>query len=131
MLKKNILSLFISFIILANFVGAGPLYEEISNDLNQFTYQISDKTCNSFYYPFLIRYLNGFTLEIITDDTDEHFYMVLKEDNCKLNLEFTDGENIKTDILVQGNYENKNFSLKSKTFRGMLMYQKANEELRL
>lgn len=130
MLKKNILFIF-SFIILVNLVNAGPLYDEVSDNLNQLTYQVSDKTCNSFYYPFLVRYLNDFTFEIITDDTNEHFYMVVKENNCRLNLEFVNGENIKADILVEGTYENKDFSYISKTFRGMLMHQKAVKELKL
>lgn len=117
-------------VLLLGFVSASAK-EQIREEVPPF--KVSDEVCSSFLYKnFYKSYLNGFSVEVLTtnEDVEEHFYVILKEDNCKWDYTFYDSYERRPDITVSGDLNNKEqLVLKSNTLRGLIIKNKVEREI--
>lgn len=116
--SKRILFVIFSLIFIISFGSASFLEEEIKAKINQYSYPVPKVLCHTFYYPILKNFYKDFKVEVKTTDTNENFFLVVKENGCQLTTEFIDKTN--PDILIEASYETKDYLIKPKSFRGFL-----------
>lgn len=94
--------------------------------------KVSDEVCSSFMYKsFYKNYLDGFSVEVLVpDDSKEHFYVVLKEDNCAWDYTFYDSYTKRPDVTLSGSLDNREeITIKANTFRGWVIKNRVEKEI--
>ena len=116
---KKIITIFLS-IILLSFVSAS-LQQDFTERTMQLELNISEDECSSFEYKLMSRYIKDFVFEIKTTDTNEHFYIIIKENNCSWFVDVIEEYESKADITIIGNMLESELvveEIKANTLRG-------------
>ena len=125
--KKAIAIILLLVLLLSTiaFISAGPFQDELNTRIDSYTYPVPDKICRAFYCPFLKGFYKDFVIEVKTEDTNEDFFIVVKESNCRLKGEFI--EKTRPDVLLSANSETGSYVIHPKTFKGMLARNRFQE----
>ena len=93
---------------------------------------VSEEECKSFLYSLVLKIIKDFTFEVITYDTEEHFYMTIREKDCRLSYEISN-EYLRPDVTVSFNYlsEDRDPKIKYHTLKGFLLYRLVKDEINI
>lgn len=105
---KKIFMMFMMFMIgmfLLNLASAS--LQDTFIESSQETVQLTSEECSSIEYKLFSPFLRDFAFEIKTFDTNEHFFMVLREKNCLWYFEILEEIERKADITIIGSVLNE------------------------
>jgi len=91
---------------------------------------VPEEECNSLLYSIVLKIIKDFTFEVITYDTEEHFYITLLEDDCKWSYEVLSEYSQRPDVTVYFNYLSEDGVAKVKyhTLKGFLLYRLVKDD---
>jgi len=92
---------------------------------------VSEEGCGSLLYSIVLKIIKDFTFEVITYDTEEHFYITLLENDCKWSYEVLSEYSQHPDVTVYFNYldEDGVAKIKYHTLKGFLLYRLVKDEI--
>ena len=92
---------------------------------------VSEEECKSLLYSTILKIFKDFTFEVITYDTEEHFYITLLENDCKWSYEILSEYSQRPDVTVYFNYLSEEGIVKVKyhTLKGFFLYNLVKNEI--
>lgn len=125
-MQKRLLLFIVASFLLINYVSAGMydfVYEQ--SKLEENTFAVEDEVCSSLQYKLFSNFVKDFVFETESKNTDEHFYLIIRDNDCELSFEVTKETDLKPDIFITGNWDEEETYLedremKIKSFKGLL-----------
>lgn len=103
---KKIFMVFVVGMFLLNLASAS-LQDTFIIESSQETIQLTNEECSSIEYKLFSPFLRDFAFEIKTLDTNEQFFMVLREKDCLWYFEILEEIESKADITIIGSVLNE------------------------
>ena len=122
-----ILSLFLISLVGASF------QDEVIKQAGENKYTVPTEYCSTLKYKFYTRYLRDFIFEVKVINTDENFFIIIRENNCTWNVDILNEINKKPDILITGEYTGddglylENEKIQAKSLKGFFLSRIADD----
>ena len=121
---KKIFTILLVGLFLLGLVSAS-LQSDFINETSQNKVQLTEEECSSIEYKIFSPFLKNFIFEIKTLDTNEHFFLILKEKDCLWYIEVLEEIESEADITITGTYVlNESFAqeeIQSNTLKGKFL----------
>ena len=137
-MKKG-LSLLLIISILSFTIVSATLYDFVKeqSEPSENTFIVDEKDCSSFEYNLYVRWLRNFIIEVKTTDTNEQFYIILRENHCEWNVDILKEVNRRPDILITGEWNEENpecpyldnRKIQAKSLKGLIFSRAVNDYL--
>ena len=132
-IKQNkIFSILVMSVLFLSFASAtfkSDFEKELNSEID-LPVLVPQDYCSSFLYKFFSNYLNGFSIQMVEENTEETFYLILYvQEKCIWDIDIKDSYS-RADITVTGNLDSgEEPKIKSNTLKGFFIKNKIKELL--
>lgn len=127
-MEKRLVGLTLVLAIFLIGFASASLQEDIYNKIGNKNLTINSIGCEIVGYKLLSNYLNGLSIEVNTLESEEHFYLILVEENCSWRIDLENFYFEVPDVLLNKGVGNES-SMHANTLRGKMLMRLIKNEI--